>query len=151
MKKTLAVRIVSVNIGRARVLTRWPTGDVLSGIDKRPVAESSLVLGELGLAGDEQADTRPTPAGGQVHGGPHQAVYAFPEEHHARLSEIVGVPTWPGYMGENLTVRGALEDDICIGDIWSWGPAKLQVSAPRGPCFKLGSPSSRTQSGPRTS
>jgi len=41
-------------------------------------------------------------------------------------------------MGENLTVRGATELDVCIGDIWRWGSALLQVSAPRGPCYKLG-------------
>lgn len=41
-------------------------------------------------------------------------------------------------MGENLTLSGGSEDDLCIGDIWRWGPARLQVSAPRGPCYKLG-------------
>lgn len=134
---TDTITIVSVNVGEAEVLIRWDR-DILSGIDKRPVTSPTLRLSLLGLEGDAQADTRPTPAGGQVHGGPDQAVYAFPQEHYARISELVGADVWPGYMGENLTVTGALEDDVYIGDVWAWGDARLQISAPRGPCFKMG-------------
>ena len=129
--------IVSVNVGEAKVLIRWDR-DILSGIDKRPVPDPTIGLSTLGLEGDVQADTRPTPAGGQVHGGPDQAVYAFPQEHYARIRELVGSDVWPGFMGENLTVAGGLEDDVHIGDVWAWGDARLQISAPRGPCFKMG-------------
>lgn len=41
-------------------------------------------------------------------------------------------------MGENVTTEGALEDDVRIGDVWAWGDARLQVTSPRGPCYKLG-------------
>jgi MOSC domain-containing protein YiiM len=132
------VEIVSVNVARPRVLLKWPGGDVISAIDKQPVDAAELDLTSLNLEGDEQADTRALPGGGQVHGGPHQAVYAFPVEHYPRLSEILGSSPRPGFMGENVTVRGAIERDVCIGDIWRWGSARLQVSAPRGPCYKLG-------------
>jgi MOSC domain-containing protein YiiM len=133
------LEILSVNVGRPSVLLEWPSGDVISAIDKRPVTASELSLTTLGLDGDEQADTRPTPAGAQVHGGPHQAVYAYPSEHYPRLEELVGRgPLWFGFMGENVDVRGADESDVCIGDVWRWGDARLQVSAPRGPCYKLG-------------
>ena len=140
MKQTPAtIAIDSVNIGGAALLTTWSNGEqVFSGIDKRPTAKPELVLSRIGLAGDVQADTRTTPAGGQVHGGIHQAVYAFPSEHYSSIAAIVGEPVWPGYMGENLTIRGAREDDVRIGDVWAWGEARLQVSAPRGPCYKMG-------------
>jgi MOSC domain-containing protein YiiM len=75
------IDIVSVNVARPSLLVRWPTKDVLSAIDKRPVSAPSLRLTATNLEGDAQADTRPTPWGGQVHGGPDQAVYAFPSEH----------------------------------------------------------------------
>jgi len=132
------VEITSVNVARPSVLLHHSGGDVISSIDKRPVASGTLRLSMLNLDGDEQSDTRPTRAGAQVHGGEHQAVYAFPSEHFPRLSEIIGTDVGPGYMGENVTLRGATEDDVCIGDIWRWGGARLEVSAPRGPCFKLG-------------
>jgi MOSC domain-containing protein YiiM len=102
------------------------------------VSAESLELTTLNLEGDQQADTRPTPGGGQVHGGPHQAVYAYPAEHYPRLEAILGRALRPGFMGENLTISGATEADVCIGDVWRWGDALLQVSAPRGPCYKLG-------------
>jgi len=132
------IEIVSVNVGRPSVLVRWPTRDVLSAIDKRPVRSETLRLTALNLEGDEQADTRPTPQGGQVHGGPDQAVYAFPSEHYPAFERELGRPLGPGFVGENLTTAGATEADVCIGDVWAWGDARLQVSAPRGPCFKLG-------------
>jgi MOSC domain-containing protein YiiM len=132
------IEIVSVNVARPSVLVRWPTKDVLSAIDKRPVAAPELWLGGTNLEGDEQADTRQTPLGGQVHGGPDQAVYAFPVEHYAAFEREVGRPLGPGFVGENLTVRGATETDVLIGDTWAWGEALLQVTSPRGPCFKLG-------------
>jgi MOSC domain-containing protein YiiM len=133
-----AVEIVSVNVATPSVLLAHSSGDVISSIDKRPVTASTLALSAENLDGDQQADTRPTRAGGQVHGGEHQAVYAFPSEHFPRLSEIIGTEIGPGYMGENLTLRGATEGDVCIGDVWRWGAARLQISAPRGPCYKLG-------------
>lgn len=132
------MEILSVNTARPAVLLQYAGGEVVSGIDKRPVDADTLQLSYLNLAGDEQADRRATPAGGQVHGGPDQAIYAFPVEHYPRISDLIGGPTWPGYMGENITLRGATEDDVFIGDIWSWGDAELQVTAPRGPCYKLG-------------
>jgi MOSC domain-containing protein YiiM len=130
--------IVSVNVAQPAVLLRHPGGDVISGIATRPVEAPALGLTRLNLAGDGQADTRPTRDGGQVHGGPDQAVYAFPAHHFGRLGQLAGQPVGPGFMGENLTVTGVTEHDVRIGDVWAWGPTRLQVSAPRGPCYKLG-------------
>jgi len=106
---------------------------VISSIAKQPVEAPALGLTRLNLAGDGQADTRPTRDGGQVHGGPDQAVYAFPARHFDRLGQLAGQPVGPGFMGENLTVTAVTEQDVRIGAVWAWGPARLQVTAPRGP------------------
>jgi MOSC domain-containing protein YiiM len=138
MGQVQELRIVSVNVAQPAVLLPRADGDVISGIDKKPVETRALGLTRLNLAGDGQADTRPTRDGGQVHGGPDQAVYAFPARHFGRLGQLAGQPVGPGFMGENLTVAGVTEADVRIGDVWAWGLARLQVTAPRGPCFKLG-------------
>jgi len=65
--------IVSVNVAQPAVLLRRPGGDVISGIDKRPVQAKALGLTRLNLAGDGQADTRPTRDGGQVISGGEDA------------------------------------------------------------------------------
>lgn len=62
----------------------------------------------------------------------------YPAEHFpfwtAELTRDVG----PGLFGENLTIQGLTEAEVCIGDVWLWGEALLQISQPRGPCYKLG-------------
>src|SRR5262245_26302734 len=132
------MEIVSVNVAMPAVLLARPSGDIVSGIDKRPVARSTLRLTETNLEGDGQADSKESRFGGQVHGGPDQAVYAFPAEHYARFEATLERPVGPGFVGENLTVRGATETEVRIGDVWEWGEARLQVSGPRSPCYKLG-------------
>jgi MOSC domain-containing protein YiiM len=123
-------RVVSVRIGGIAPLgpRRVPSAFV-----KHPVA-GPVAIGQLGLAGDAQADLR-------VHGGHDKAVYGYP---------AAAYPTWraavphhaerlgPGAMGENLTLDGWSDGDVAIGDHVRLGTALLQVSEPRMPCYKLG-------------
>lgn len=134
----MTITIVSVNVARPTVLLHHATGDVISAIDKKPVGFGSLALDRTNLDGDAQADTTPLPGGGQVHGGPDKAVYAYSADHAAGWQTTLGFSPPPGYFGENLTVRGVTEHDVRIGDVWCWGDALLQVSQPRMPCYKLG-------------
>jgi len=130
------LRIVSVNIGSARRL-RVGERSVLSANGKRAVA-GSVTIKPLGLTGDEQAD--PT-----VHGGLAKAVYAYPVEHlpfwtEQRRSHGVSLfdeTLGPGFMGENLSIEGLLEDQVWIGDELGRPDCVLRVTAPREPCFKF--------------
>ena len=104
---------------------------VPTGIYKQPVA-GPVAVHALGLEGDGQADLT-------VHGGEHQAVYAYPAEHYAAWeAELAAGPLPPGTFGENLTTEGLLEADVCIGDIHRIGALVLQLTSARIPCFKLG-------------
>lgn len=131
-----ARRVVSVNLGTARPLATG-NGTVMSGIDKRAAA-GAVNVHLLGLEGDEQADLT-------VHGGPSKAVYAYPSEHLAFWRTVraqAGVAGWeeplrPGALGENLTLAGLLESQVCIGDVLRFPNCVLAVSEPRMPCFKL--------------
>jgi len=125
------VRLVSVNVALPQVIgaTRWGK-PIRSGIVKQPVSASSIDLGTLNLDGDRQADLT-------VHGGPDKAVYAYPVEHLPLWNEELGTDFGLGTFGENLSTAGWREDGVCIGDVWAWGGARLQVSQPRSPCYKL--------------
>ena len=125
------VTLVSINVGLPGVIgaTRWGK-PIRSGIVKLPVTAASISLDTLNLDGDRQADLK-------VHGGPDKAVYAYPVEHLPLWNDELGTDFGPGTFGENLTTAGWLEDDVRIGDIWAWGDARLQVSQPRSPCYKL--------------
>ncbi|MBP7453364.1 MAG: MOSC domain-containing protein [Ottowia sp.] len=132
------VRILSVNVGAA---ARVSVGNrtVLSGIRKTPVP-GPVAVRPLGLAGDEQADL-------SVHGGLHKAVYAYPSEHlpfwQAQRREggasLFDEALPPGFMGENLTLAGLLEDAVFIGDTLTFDGSDcvLRVTAPREPCGKF--------------
>lgn len=120
---------VQIFIGSITLLpgTGRPTGML-----KRP-AEGLLGIGPEGFLGDQQADRR-------VHGGPEKAIHLYPAEHYARLAEAfpeAARELLPGSLGENLSTRGLTEADVCIGDIFSLGSARLQVCQPRSPCWKI--------------
>jgi MOSC domain-containing protein YiiM len=128
------MRLLTLQVGRA---TTYPIpdgaepGDVFtSAIGKRHVP-GPIGLTRLSLAGDQVVDTR-------VHGGPDQAVLAYAAAHY---------PVWclewnrtdvpHGSFGENLTVDGADEMTVCVGDRWRIGEAVLEVTKPRSPCNTL--------------
>lgn len=104
-----------------------------SGIFKSPISER-LRLERLHLPGDAQADLK-------HHGGKDKAVCCYPAEHYADWRLALGFTDEQfsfGAFGENFTLRGMTEDTVCIGDIYSLGTARVQISQPRMPCYKLG-------------
>jgi len=123
-------RILSVNTGRARVIGAVHGEPVMSGIDKKLVAVDSVFVRTLGIDGDEQADLT-------VHGGADKAVYAYPAEHWPWWEAEKNLSCRPATFGENLTLEGADENAVAIGDRFQWGNAILEVSQPRAPCYKL--------------
>ncbi|MEN8375524.1 MAG: MOSC domain-containing protein [Gemmatimonadota bacterium] len=130
------MRVISVNVGLPREVT-WRGRSVTTGIFKSPV-EGPVALRRHNLEGDRQADL-------SVHGGPTKAVYVYPTQHYdywrAELEDED--LSWGGF-GENLTVEGVATDDVwaeeavSIGDEFRVGSARLVVTEPRMPCFKLG-------------
>ncbi len=124
-------RLLSVNLAVPGML-RARGRDVRSGIFKEPAA-GRVALQRESLEGDVQVDRR-------YHGGPEKAVYAYSSEHNAYWSRELGTdgPMPPGYFGENFTTGNLLEDDVAVGDVFRVGTARVQVTTPRTPCFKLG-------------
>lgn len=125
-------QLAAVHVGRVAV--QQVTGRVArrTAFAKQPVA-GPVCVRTLGLAGDEQANKR-------YHGGPDKAVYSYPLGNY--LLWAADLPAFaprfvPGGMGENLVIQGLDEDDVCLGDIYRIGTARLQVSEPREPCNTL--------------
>ena len=110
---------------------------MLSAIGKRSVM-GAVAVTRMGLAGDEQADL-------SVHGGLDKAVYAYPLEHYPYWQaqrRAHGVSLFDealphGFMGENLTVSGLLEQEVWVGDRLHFAQCMLRVDAPRQPCGKF--------------
>src|SRR5579863_4568929 len=124
------MKLISLNVGRPRLVV-YNGATINTGIFKHPVS-GPVQLRRLNLDGDRQADLR-------VHGGPDKAVYAYPSEHYAwwrAQLDRVELP-W-GAFGENLTIEGLTENDVCVGDRFRAGTAEFVVTQPRMPCYKLG-------------
>ena len=83
------------------------------------------------LEGNEQADKK-------NHGRPDQAVLLYAAAHYGRWREELGRPEiGPGAFAENFTVEGLSEATACIGDTYAVGEARIQVTGPRYPCWKI--------------
>ncbi len=127
------IRVVSVNTAAVQDLST-PKGVVRSAICKQ-ARDGRIAVGELGLAGDEQADPR-------YHGGPGKAIYAYPQEHYEFWRTVRGQAKvtgelLPGGLGENLTLLGLQEHQVWQGDVLRFPDCELIVSEPREPCFKF--------------
>ena len=83
------------------------------------------------LEGNAQADTK-------NHGRPEQAVLLYAAAHYPLWQAELGRPDLgPGGFAENFTVDGLTEDTACIGDVYAVGDARIQVTGPRYPCWKI--------------
>jgi MOSC domain-containing protein YiiM/ferredoxin-NADP reductase len=123
------MRIVSINIGQPRPMTVRGK-EVSTGIYKAAVPGQHRIESS-GIVGDARVEPRKL-------GESHHAISVYPCEHYAHWSCLLGQEGWPfGQFGENLTVEGALESDVRIGDVLRCGDAVLQVAQPRIPCRKL--------------
>jgi MOSC domain-containing protein YiiM len=123
------MKLLSVNVAQPRAI-RVGGREVMTGIYKEPVA-GRVGVRKHNLDGDAQADL-------SVHGGEFKALYAYPFEHYAPWERELGRSGFvPGMFGENLTLSGATEEMMCVGDVLRIGSAVLQVTHPRMPCFKL--------------
>ena len=123
------MRLTSLNVSDL-VETVWQGKTVTSGIFKEPVSGRRAV-GKLGIEGDKQADPR-------FHGGEFKAVYAYSADAYPWWEAQLGRALGPGAFGENLTVSGLVDEELCVGDTLRVGTALLEAVQPRQPCWKLG-------------
>jgi MOSC domain-containing protein YiiM len=135
MTEQLVGQLLSVNVGAPRAMGTPDAPDPMdrpwtSAIFKSPVA-GSVWAGVTNLACDGQADPK-------NHGGVHKAIHAYSADHVPAWCDELGVPAIENAaFGENFTVAGLTESNVCVGDIFTCGPTRLEVSQPRQPCWKL--------------
>ena len=123
-------RLLSVNVGLPRDVT-WSGKTVRTGIWKSPV-EGRRMVRKLNIVGDGQGDL----AG---HGGEQRAVFVYQMESYHYWERFLGRNDFVyGQFGENFTVEGLPDDEVCIGDRYRIGDALFEVSQPRVTCYRVG-------------
>jgi ferredoxin-NADP reductase/MOSC domain-containing protein YiiM len=123
-------KLVSVNVGMPKNV-RWRDKTVYTGIWKSPV-EGPVMVRRTNIDGDGQGDL-----GG--HGGEQRAVMVYQtESYDFWRSYLDRDDLVPGNFGENFTVTGLPDDEVCIGDRYRIGEAEFEVTQPRVTCFRVG-------------
>jgi ferredoxin-NADP reductase/MOSC domain-containing protein YiiM/ferredoxin len=123
-------RLLSVNVGLPRDV-EWKGRTVHTGIWKDPVPGRCRV-GRLNLDGDGQGDL----AG---HGGEQRAVFVYQVESYRHWqAQLQRNDFVYGQFGENFTVEGLPDDEVCIGDRFRIGSALFEVTQPRVTCYRVG-------------
>jgi ferredoxin-NADP reductase/MOSC domain-containing protein YiiM/ferredoxin len=123
-------RLLSVNVGLPRDI-EWKGRVVRTGIWKDPVQGRTQVR-RLNIDGDGQGDL----AG---HGGEQRAVFVYQMESYRYWQDRLGRNDFVhGQFGENFTVEGLGDDEVCIGDRYQIGSATFEVTQPRVTCYRLG-------------
>jgi ferredoxin-NADP reductase/MOSC domain-containing protein YiiM len=123
-------RLLSLNVGVPREVT-WNGKIVRTAIWKFPVEKRRMVR-KLNVDGDEQADL----AG---HGGEQRAVFVYQMESYDYWKRFLGRDDFSfGQFGENFTVEGLADDEVCIGDRYRIGDATFEVTQPRVTCYRVG-------------
>jgi MOSC domain-containing protein YiiM len=123
-------RLLSVNVGLPRDVD-WNGKTTRTAVWKSPV-EGLLMVRTLNIDGDAQADL-----GG--HGGEQRAVFVYQMdsyhywEHFLRRSDFSF-----GQFGENFTVEGLADNEVCIGDRYRIGDAVFEVTQPGVTCYRVG-------------
>lgn len=123
-------RLLSVNVGLPRDVT-WDGKLVRTAVWKSPV-EGRRMVRKLNVLGDAQGDL----AG---HGGEHRAVFVYQMDSYRYWERFLGRNDFSfGQFGENFTVDGLLDDEVCIGDRYRMGDAVFEVTQPRVTCYRVG-------------
>ena len=122
--------VVSVNVGLPKDVP-WQGKTVHTGIWKDPVTGPVMVR-RLNIDGDGQGDL----AG---HGGEQRAVFVYQLDSYRHWEQHFGRDDFVyGMFGENLTVDGLPDDEVCIGDRYRIGEAEFEVTQPRVTCYRVG-------------
>jgi ferredoxin-NADP reductase/MOSC domain-containing protein YiiM/ferredoxin len=122
--------LLSVNVGLPRDIT-WQGKTVHTGIWKAPV-EGPRMVRRLNIDGDGQGDLN-------GHGGERRAVFVYQMDSYLYWQNHLGRNDFTyGQFGENFTVDGLSDAEVCIGDRYQIGGALFEVTQPRVTCYRLG-------------
>src|SRR3954468_7556750 len=122
--------LLSVNVGLPKDVP-WQGKTVFTGVFKEPVTGPHRVRG-LNIDGDGQGDL----AG---HGGEQRAVFVYQIDSYRYWErELARDDFRYGQFGENFTVEGLSDEEVCIGDRYEIGTAVFEASQPRVTCYRVG-------------
>jgi ferredoxin-NADP reductase/MOSC domain-containing protein YiiM len=126
----MVARLLSINVGLPREIA-WRGQSVRTSVWKTPVNGKRMVR-RLNIDGDAQGDLL-------SHGGEHRAVFVYQLESYDYWGKQLHRTDFVfGQFGENFTVEGLADTEVCIGDRYQIGGALFEVTQPRVTCYRIG-------------
>ncbi|WP_326565294.1 MOSC and FAD-binding oxidoreductase domain-containing protein [Amycolatopsis rhabdoformis] len=126
----MTATVLAVNVGMPKNVS-WQGKTVYTGVWKHPV-EGPAMVRRLNIDGDGQGDK----AG---HGGEQRAVFVYQIDSYRHWEQHFGREGFEyGSFGENFTVDGLPDHEVCIGDRYRIGEAEFEVTQPRVTCYRVG-------------
>jgi len=127
--------LLAIHVGTPRTYGRPDAEDPMdqewtTSFFKDPI-EGPVWIHRTRVEGDQPANVK-------AHGGVEQAALIYAADHYPMWRRELDMPDFGyGAFGENFSVSGLDEESVCIGDVLAIGAARLQVSKPRAPCWKI--------------
>src|SRR5438105_3572432 len=119
----MMAELLAVCVGLPQEVT-WRNSIVRTAVWKQAVTGPGMVR-RFNIDGDRQADL-----GG--HGGEQRAVLVYQLDSYRYWQRVLGRDDFTfGQFGENFTVDGLADDEVCIGDRYRIGTALFEVTQPR--------------------
>jgi ferredoxin-NADP reductase/MOSC domain-containing protein YiiM/ferredoxin len=123
-------KLLSVNVGLPRDVA-WQGKTIHTAVWKKPV-EGPRMVRKINVDGDGQGDLA-------AHGGEHRAVFVYQIDSYRYWERELGRSDFVhGQFGENFTVDGLADEEVCIGDRFQIGEATFEVTQPRVTCYRVG-------------
>lgn len=114
-------------VRKVNQLEKIDTADQIDRTLETVEIDEQIWLSKLGLEGDQVTDKRHD-------GSSEKALFAYPLKHYsAWKKELENEAVDAGAIGENLSMLEMDEFTVCIGDIYKFGDALIQVSQPLRP------------------
>src|ERR1700745_2440845 len=125
----MTMRLLSINVGMPRDVS-WRGQTVHTGVWKASVGGRRMER-RLNIDGDGQG-------GLAGHGGKHRALFVYQiDSYHYWQSQFGRNDFTYGQFGENFTVDGLADHEVCVGDRYRIGGALFEVTQPRVTCYPL--------------
>lgn len=128
----MKIEIKYIYCGQAKQINDGKREEYTSSYKKEALNQSSYALDANGFKLDTQSDI-------ESHGGKDKAVCVYSLESYKYLEEKYNIKLPACTFGENFSIVGADDSQVCIGDQFSCGEVIFEVSQPRQPCWKISS------------
>ena len=124
----IQAKVIGIFSGPVERFTAGDGRPMTSGIRKRALSQGVLAAG--GFVGDESTEAD--------HHTPDRSIHIFPDEHYGVVAERLALTLPRPAFGENLTISGALEGEVFVGDCYRIGSATICVTQPTERCKAIG-------------